>query len=282
MSSKDEVEYLAKRLATRGYVVAAPEFPLTNLTTPGGARFVDLANQPRDVSFVIDQLEAHHGAADSLLFGAIDKKRIALSGTSLGGATTLLATYHPKLRDPRVVAAVSFAGLAAAFTDKMYAAGSARVLLLHGVIDALLDYQANAVAAHQRAAGRAGLITFATGTHTGFAGSAALLDSLTHNVDTVGCKAIASATPKPEEIVDLVKALGGADAGVQIPVMPPPCATNPLPDGMKPQRQAQLTMLAATSFFELHFASDAIARASACRFLTETLAKEQQGVTYAP
>ena len=50
--------YLAIALARRGFVVAAPTFPLTNLTAPGGLDLVDAANQPADVRFVIDQMLA--------------------------------------------------------------------------------------------------------------------------------------------------------------------------------------------------------------------------------
>src|SRR5438552_9717361 len=48
-------KYLAVPLASRGYVVAAPTFPLTNLATlgsPDGPYPADIVNQPADVSFV--------------------------------------------------------------------------------------------------------------------------------------------------------------------------------------------------------------------------------------
>src|SRR5262245_34754190 len=44
--------YLAQHLASRGYVVAAPDYPLSNGGAPGGPTFADVANQPGDWSFV--------------------------------------------------------------------------------------------------------------------------------------------------------------------------------------------------------------------------------------
>jgi hypothetical protein len=42
---------LLRAIASAGYVVAAPIFPLTNTNAPGGPDEADLANQSRDVSF---------------------------------------------------------------------------------------------------------------------------------------------------------------------------------------------------------------------------------------
>jgi len=53
---------LLRAIASAGYVVAAPIFPLTNTHALGGPNEADLVNQPRDVSFVITKLLALNGS----------------------------------------------------------------------------------------------------------------------------------------------------------------------------------------------------------------------------
>src|SRR5262249_14429214 len=82
--------YLTAHLASRGYIVAAVDFPLGKLGAPGGATAADVGNQPGDLRAVLDHLLAGDGGfAD-----AIDAERIGASGLSLGGGTVLLLTYH--------------------------------------------------------------------------------------------------------------------------------------------------------------------------------------------
>ena len=44
----------ARWLSSHGYIVVAANFPLTYRYAPGGPTVTDLANQPADVSFLID------------------------------------------------------------------------------------------------------------------------------------------------------------------------------------------------------------------------------------
>ncbi len=61
----ESLGYLAAHLASHGFVVAAPTFPLTSLSSSTGVGFdpSDIPQQPGDVSFVIDRLLAGGGAA---------------------------------------------------------------------------------------------------------------------------------------------------------------------------------------------------------------------------
>lgn len=97
-----------RHLASRGYIVASPDFPLSKLTAPGGANVAAVLEQPGDVSFVIDQLLATSAASTDPLHRAVDPDRIGVSGHSLGGLTSLLAAYGGK-RDWRVKAIATFA-----------------------------------------------------------------------------------------------------------------------------------------------------------------------------
>jgi poly(3-hydroxybutyrate) depolymerase len=100
---------LLRAIASAGYVVAAPIFPLTNTHALGGPNEADLVNQPRDVSFVITKLLALNGSSGRL-HGAIDRSRIAVAGQSDGGITALAVAYDARSRDRRVGAAIIMSG----------------------------------------------------------------------------------------------------------------------------------------------------------------------------
>jgi len=97
--------------AAAGYVVAAPVFPLTSAGNPNHALEVaDLANQPGDVTAVIDAVVGGGADPDSPLCGRVDQLRIGAAGLSLGGATTYGLLASACCRDPRVGAAIVMAG----------------------------------------------------------------------------------------------------------------------------------------------------------------------------
>jgi predicted dienelactone hydrolase len=104
-SSRVQSSQYTRHLASRGYVVASPDFPSSNGGAPGGPRLRGVVEQPGDVSFVIDQLIARDAEAGWPLAGGIDFERIGLTGHSLGGLTTLLTVYGVDA-DPRIDAAL--------------------------------------------------------------------------------------------------------------------------------------------------------------------------------
>ncbi|MGI8491752.1 MAG: chlorophyllase/cutinase-like alpha/beta fold protein, partial [Acidimicrobiales bacterium] len=70
--------------AAAGFVVAAPEFPLTDATVAGAnLDESDIDNQPADVRFVISRLVG----SGSPLPGVIDPSEVALAGHSDGAET---------------------------------------------------------------------------------------------------------------------------------------------------------------------------------------------------
>jgi len=100
--SPDNASHIAIHLARNGYVFAAPAYPLTSRVSFAklpSAELSDAGSQPKDMSFVIDQLLAHP------VFGkAIDGEHIGSTGISLGAVTSYFLSYGVQTRDPRIVA----------------------------------------------------------------------------------------------------------------------------------------------------------------------------------
>ncbi len=274
MSNRDEITYMSSVLASHGWVVVAPEFPLTHLGTTGGVLLLDVVEQPADVSFILDNLLGWSLTASHALHGAVDPDRIAASGVSLGGLTTQLVTYHRDVKDDRIKAAISLAGPAEVLSEAFWADSETPLMLVHGDIDAIVDYEANAVAAYERSGGLASLVTLVGGSHTSFASAGALLDGLTHNPDTFGCDALIGNLPEEEGFLD---ALADEEAGIVPPETPTePCAEAELPPAMKSPRQHALTTAAVRAFLELALGAE---KEPACTFLRDTLDAEEDATT---
>jgi len=128
-------------LASRGYVVAALDFPLTNFSTYTSQTvwLPDLFDQPLDISFVIDSLTGSGDPAANEFAGIVDGDRIGLVGHSFGGATVLLTGFSGVISDPRVDAIVALSPFTCFFGAESFANGTAPVLLLHGTSDAILE-----------------------------------------------------------------------------------------------------------------------------------------------
>jgi predicted dienelactone hydrolase len=95
---------LLEAWAAHGYVVAAPEFALTDQAIAGAnLDEEDINNQPADVRFVTDWLVSPH----SPVAGWIDSGRVAVTGHSDGAETALAAaTIPPPPGEPRYRAVI--------------------------------------------------------------------------------------------------------------------------------------------------------------------------------
>jgi dienelactone hydrolase len=275
MSYGTEAKYLAEHLATYGYIVVCPTFPLTWFFAFGGPNIEDVVNQPGDVSFMIDTFLGFNEDPGSAFYGMVDGSRIGVAGLSLGGMTTSLVTYHPYLRDPRIDAAATLAGPASMFNERFYQDSQAPLLALFGDIDAIVDYATNGLVALEMAAPKITLATFRGATHTGFSYAAYQFMENMDNPDLLGCKALMAGLSLD---VDFPALLGGEDAGVVDRYTPLPCSVSPLPTSIRPSRQEGLTILAVLTFFDSRFAPDPLYRSRALRFLHETMAEENPEV----
>lgn len=129
--------------ASAGYVVAAPDYPLSHTGVPGGTDYSESPAQAHDVAFVIDQISALAHGGDDILSRRLISDSVGIAGQSFGAMTSLLAGFHTCCAIPSVRAVVSFAGAAVpdAASGALAAEAAARPLLsIHGDADPTLPY----------------------------------------------------------------------------------------------------------------------------------------------
>lgn len=278
VSNRMEVPYLMEALASRGYIVAAADYPLTSGNTEGGANGSDVVNQPADISFLIDSIISLAGE-DKPFMAAVDESRIGLSGYSLGGLTTYLATYHPQWRDPRVAAAVSLAGPTAPFLSGFFQSTDISFLAISGTADALIEHRRNAADIPQRAR-NASLLTIEGGSHLGFAGVSDPAFRFMNNPDTLGCQAVmAVLDADPNEVFEQMSA---SSPLIDMNRDMPGICDYGYPQAAHPGRQQMITQIAVASFFESVFNPDRTAREAARNQLQQALAQDFEEAEFTP
>lgn len=262
--------YIAEALASRGIIVASPDFPLTNLATVTRVP-ADIVNQPGDVRFVLDRMLELAGTPSSWLEGRVDRHRIAASGLSYGGLTTLLVAFHPTLRDPRVHAAAALAPVACALGPLFYRAAKPPLLLVQGTQDLLVPIELNADRAYALSRSPRELIALENASHSAFTGLLTLPSAVSYDVP-FGC---------PVVVREFGTDLGGAAAlndpasGIDVADCSIPCqGAPPTNTPMQAVRQHELTQAAVVAFFESRFRKS---RAARC-FLRQGLAQENSDV----
>jgi pimeloyl-ACP methyl ester carboxylesterase len=118
-SDRDTSSFLTIGLARAGYVVAAADFPLTAVSTPGGASDLHVSDQVGDLAFLCDELKAAALDPGDALHGAVEGASYAVVGHSTGGAVAQLAAFGGDdaliTHDPRVAAVVPLSGDACMF-----------------------------------------------------------------------------------------------------------------------------------------------------------------------
>lgn len=151
--------------AAAGYVVAAPELPLTSTALPGPAVETDLPNQPADLGTVITNvLAASNGPGP--FGGLVDPNRIAVLGHSDGGNTVAAMAANSCCRDPRVKAVVAYAPEQAFFPSTWFGGANPPLLVVHGTGDTITRY-ANGKAIYDGASAPKYLLTVQGGSHLG-------------------------------------------------------------------------------------------------------------------
>lgn len=255
-SRKDENDDLAAYLASRGFVVAAPDFPLSNIFAPGTASVVDMVNQPGDVRFVLDHLLGAHPDAAHPLLGRIDEGRIGVTGVSLGAMTSLAVTFHPDFRDPRVGAVVAAAPPGCYLAVEMFDGAEVPVLVVHGTGDRILSYPEHGPPTYANANPPKYFLTLEGGTHTAMAGLAMPLLRVMGNSDDVGCQTMeGNPSLDPDALAEMSSEAGGVDFATA-QGCPAPCTVPITMTMMDAARQLELVQRATVAFFVARFMGD--------------------------
>jgi predicted dienelactone hydrolase len=119
--------------AQAGYVVAAPTFPLSS---GAGGLISAYADQPGDVSFVIDELLLRNDEPDDPLYGHLDADHVGVAGHSLGAITTIGVAFNSCCHDQRIDAVVELSGVELPFPGGDYEKlPTIPLLAVHGASD---------------------------------------------------------------------------------------------------------------------------------------------------
>ena len=123
--------------AAAGYVVVAPEFPVSSLAGPDDVASEDLPRQSGDLRFVLRRVLALD--AKKVGIPAIDTGRIAVAGHSFGGQTAL-SLVAKCCRESRVDVALVLAGVTDAIDGPRLQHLRGPVLFVHSRNDRAVPY----------------------------------------------------------------------------------------------------------------------------------------------
>jgi predicted dienelactone hydrolase len=271
MSSRREGTYLLRFLASRGYTAVAVDHPLTSRFAPDKPLVRDVANQPGDISFVIDTILQRNTDPDDTLFNTIAPDKITAAGLSLGCLTTMLAGFHRELLDTRISAAICIAGPTTMFNRDFFAANPLPTLLIYADMDSICRYEEQAVPAKDMIP-QSIMVTLKNASHTGFSQYSSTYMRLLKNPDSLACLAMGRNLGRDlKKNFDYVSVLGGDEVGI-VEVEHQPLLKTPLiPVSMKAARQQMFTMLAAHAFLDSLFADTVSKRRASRRYLLNTL-----------
>ena len=180
--SADNAMHLVEHLVRHGYIVAAPDYPLTSSAAYSHVRFADIsdvAEQTRDVKFIIDRL-----LADPTFGPRIDPAKIGTTGHSLGAVTSYFTSFGAQTRDPRIAATALIAGgdpVTTALTQNMGLFGTAHAevrvpaLFLSAEKDVFARTTGRPYAAYSRVEGPKTEVMIRGGVHVWFRGKPEVL-----------------------------------------------------------------------------------------------------------
>jgi pimeloyl-ACP methyl ester carboxylesterase len=272
MSFRREGLYLARHLASRGYTVAAVNFPLTGMSAPGKPLASDIINQPGDISCLIDYVLKRNASKEDAMYNAVAADKIAVAGVSYGALTSLLTTYHRELADPRIQATISIAGPTSMLTQEFFTRDNVPSLMIYGDTDSVVHYDEHALPILEKAPNTT-LVTLKNGSHTGFSQPASTVLRFFKNPDSIACMMLRNAMD--DKPWDFVTELGGEEMGIVQPHLDIEPLTRPLTRiAMKASRQHMFTALAAHAFLESQFADSANSRSHADHYLVNALPQE--------
>lgn len=274
-SANFEGQFVGAHLASHGYVVVAPTFPLSNGGAPAGPSIADMTNQPGDLDFVMREIAG--GAAGDAIAAAIDDTRRGIGGLSLGGGTVLIGAYHPTWRMENVSAAMALAPASCFFGEGLYGDGSLPMLIVTGDSDMLVLLEDGPGRAFRWADEPIQLLTLHGGNHVGFLG---IEGNDGRNADAgIGCGAIGVGGSIAASGIGPLSTLlqeGVGPSAFDASSCLGSCIEE-VPAAMPASRQLQITRAAALAHFDGELRGD---RAKA-RWLASELAKQESDVSTA-
>lgn len=258
MSYRTQSAFLCKHLASHGYVVMAPDFPLSSFKSFLRMSPSDVINQPGDVSFLITETIRQSREKGNLLSNIIDEKEIGITGHSLGGLTSILTGFYDGLKDERVKAVVPISPFACFFTEETFKGKSLPLLFIGGDRDMFVDFEANLSRIYEYAEPPKYLITLKGGTHVGSL-EFNISESLAFAFFSGMMKAMRS-EERADEFYEILDLLGDPSRCPNLTETYPEEATgvmlwNP-EDFMPPERQRKLEKAFILSFFNLYLKGD--------------------------
>lgn len=139
--SSQRYSSLLHDLAASGFVVAAPEFPMSSTVFEGAPDEYDLPEQVRDLSFLITAMTGPD--APSQLTAMIAPGPVGLVGHSDGAVTVLLAGYAPRYADNRIAAVVAISGDFDTFGGEWFTTSDPPLLAIHGEFDEINPFESS-------------------------------------------------------------------------------------------------------------------------------------------
>jgi dienelactone hydrolase len=239
----------AELLASWGYLVAAPDFPGTTRNIPGDDALQDVANQPSDLSFILDTLLTHTQSDETPWGGHVDGDTVIVGGVSLGAMTSLAIAWIPAFADPRVDAIIALAPPGCYLPRPRWTSSPVPMLVMVGTSDALLRFESQGDVPFNDAPPETSVVvTLDRGSHLGFGDiSGRLLNGLDHP-DALGCDTT-DGQLNNEVLAPLVESLGGPDRATVEAECQVPCVGDESNGvSMRPARQGELTRAAVLTF----------------------------------
>lgn len=250
MSERADSAQTARLLARRGYIVAAPNFPLTHRGA-SDPDILDVANQPADVSFVLDQMLAANDDEDDSLYGRIDTDKIGGAGVSLGAITMLLTGWHEPFKDDRFDTIITLTPPACFAPRPVFPGDGPVTVVTLGDSDAVVDFDSTRPPLIDEAPDSVLMLRYIGGTHTAFADRVgSILDGIDH-IDSIACSGGVSANLNIESLGALSESLGGLATEVMREECMIPCQNHALElTTLIPSRQIKLTRALVVGAFE--------------------------------
>jgi predicted dienelactone hydrolase len=139
--SSDRYASLLHDLAADGFVVAAPEFPMSSTVFGGAPDEYDVPDQARDLSFLIAAMTGPDAPVS--LAEMIAPGPVGVIGHSDGAVTALLAAYAPRYADSRIGAVVAVSGDFDTFGGEWFTTNDPPLLAIHGEYDEINPFESS-------------------------------------------------------------------------------------------------------------------------------------------